>query len=47
MSNAFHIAKLIVALAGGVAAAVCLFVSMPHVVPLAVTSIAFSILPEG
>jgi hypothetical protein len=46
MSSVFHYLKLTVAVVAGIAAAVCLFVAMPYVVPLAVTSLAFSQMPE-
>lgn len=46
MANVFHFIKIAVAVITGVAAAVCLFVAMPYVTPLAVTSLAFSQMPE-
>jgi hypothetical protein len=46
MGQVFHFVKLAVAVIAGVAAAVCLFVAPNLVVPLAVTSIAFSVMPE-
>lgn len=46
MQTVFHFVKLAVAVIAGVAAAVCLFVAMPYVVPLAAVSIAFSLMPE-
>lgn len=46
MGQVFHFIKIAVAVVGGVAAAVCLFVNPSLVVPLAVTSIAFSVMPE-
>lgn len=46
MQTVFHFVKLAVAVIAGVAAAVCLFVAMPYVVPLSAVSIAFSLMPE-
>lgn len=46
MSTVFHNLKLAVSVLCGVAAAVCLFVSMPYVVPLSAVSVAFSLMPE-
>lgn len=46
MTQVFHFIKLAVAVISGVAAAVCLFVAMPYVVPLAAVSIAWSLMPE-
>ncbi len=46
MSQVFHYLKLTIAVVAGIAAAVCLFVAMPYVQPLALTSIAFSLMPE-
>ena len=46
MNQVFHFIKLAIAVICGVAAAVCLFVNQGLVVPLAVTSIAFSVMPE-
>lgn len=46
MSSVFHFIKLAVAVVTGVAAAVCVFVAQPLVVPLGVVSIAFSVMPE-
>ena len=46
MGTVFHFIKLAIAVIAGVAAAVCLFVAQGLVVPLAVLSIAFSVMPE-
>lgn len=46
MSSVFHFIKLAVAVIAGVASAVCLFVNMMYVIPLAAVSIAFSLMPE-
>lgn len=46
MNQVWHFLKLAVAVVSGVAAAVCLFVAMPYVTPLALTSMAFSLMPE-
>jgi hypothetical protein len=46
MSSVFHFIKLAIAAIAGVASAVCLFVAQGLVVPLAVVSIAFSVMPE-
>jgi len=46
MNQVFHFLKLAVAVIFGVAAAVCVFVNQPLVLPLAATSIAFSVMPE-
>lgn len=46
MSQVLHLIKLAVSVLTGVAAAVCLFVAMPYVVPLSAVSIAFSLMPE-
>ena len=46
MNQVFHFIKLAVAVICGVAAAVCLFVAQGLVLPLAATSIAFSVMPE-
>jgi hypothetical protein len=46
MGQVFHFIKLAVAVIAGVAAAVCLFVAPALVTPLAVVSIAFSVMPE-
>jgi len=46
MNQVFHFIKIAVAVICGVAAAVCLFVNLGLVIPLAVTSIAFSQMPE-
>lgn len=46
MGQVFHFIKIAVAVIAGVAAAVCLFVAMGLVVPLAAVSIAFSQMPE-
>lgn len=46
MTQVFHIIKLAVAVIAGVAAAVCLFVNMSLVLPLAAVSVAWSLMPE-
>jgi hypothetical protein len=46
MTSVFHFIKLAVAVIAGVAACVCLFVARELVLPLAVVSIAFSVMPE-
>jgi hypothetical protein len=46
MSSVFHLIKLAISVIAGIAAAVCLFVAMPYVVPLGVVSLAFSQMPE-
>lgn len=46
MSQVFHFIKIAVAVIAGVAAAVCLFVAPQLVVPLGVTSLAWSMMPE-
>jgi len=46
MSQVFHFVKLAIAVIGGVAAAVCVFVQPGLVVPLSAVSIAFSLMPE-
>jgi len=46
MGTVFHFIKLAVAVIAGVAAAVCVFVNGSLVIPLAVVSIAFSVMPE-
>lgn len=46
MSQVFHFIKIAVAVIAGVAAAVCLFVAMPLVLPLAAVSVAWSLMPE-
>lgn len=46
MNQVFHFIKLAVAVIAGVAAAVCLFVAPNLVVPLGVTSLAWSMMPE-
>lgn len=46
MNQVWHFLKLAVSVIAGVAAAVCLFVAMPYVTPLALTSMAFSLMPE-
>lgn len=46
MNQVFHFIKLAVAVCTGVAAAVCLFVNMALVLPLAATSVAWSLMPE-
>ncbi len=46
MSQVFHFIKIAAAVIAAVAAAVCLFVAMPYVVPLSAVSIAFSLMPE-
>lgn len=46
MSQVFHFIKLAISVITGVAAAVCLFVAQPLVIPLGVVSIAFSEMPE-
>lgn len=46
MNQVWHFLKLAVSVIAGVAAAVCLFVAMPYVTPLALVSVAFSLMPE-
>lgn len=46
MGQVFHFIKIAVSVIAGVAAAVCLFVAMPYVIPLGVVSLAFSQMPE-
>jgi len=46
MNSVFHFLKLAIAVIAGVAAAVCLFVAMPLVIPLAAVSVAWSLMPE-
>lgn len=46
MNQVWHFVKLAVSVVTGIAACVCLFVAMPLVQPLALTSIAFSLMPE-
>lgn len=46
MTQVFHFVKIAVAVICGVAAAVCLFVAMPYVLPLSAVSVAFSLMPE-
>lgn len=46
MNQVWHFLKLAISVVTGVAAAVCLFVALPYVTPLALTSIAFSLMPE-
>ena len=46
MAQAIHVIKLVVAVTFGVAAAVCVFVAMPYVVPCGIVSLAFSQMPE-
>lgn len=46
MNQVWHFLKLAVAVVAGVAAAVCLFVNIGLVTPLALTSMAFSLMPE-
>lgn len=46
MNQVWHFLKLAVSVIAGVAAAVCLFVAMPYVVPLGIVSLAFSQMPE-
>lgn len=46
MGQVFHFIKLAVAVIAGVAAAVCVFVAQPLVVPLGIVSLAFSEMPE-
>lgn len=46
MNQVWHFLKLAVSVVCGVAAAVCLFVNLALVIPLAAVSIAFSLMPE-
>jgi hypothetical protein len=46
MTSVVHWIKLAIAVVAGIAAAVCLFVAQPLVVPCAAVSIAFSLMPE-
>lgn len=46
MNQVWHFLKLAVAVVAGVAAAVCMFVAQPLVLPLSALSIAFSVMPE-
>jgi len=46
MTQVWHFLKLAVSVVAGVAAAVCVFVAMPLATPLALVSIAFSLMPE-
>lgn len=46
MSQVWHFIRVAVCVVAGVAAAVCLFVAMPYVVPLGVVSLSFSKMPE-
>lgn len=46
MNQVFHFIKLAVAVIAGVASAVCLFVNLALVVPLAAVSVAWSLMPE-
>lgn len=46
MTQVFHFIKIAVAVVAGVASAVCLFVAMPLVLPLAAVSVAWSLMPE-
>lgn len=46
MGSVFHFIKLAVSVIAGVAACVCLFVALPLATPLALVSIAFSLMPE-
>lgn len=46
MNQVWHILKLVISVVAGVAAAVCLFVALPYVIPCAAVSVAFSLMPE-
>jgi hypothetical protein len=46
MTQVWHFVKLAASVLTGVAALVCLFVAMQYVVPLSITSLAFSQMPE-
>lgn len=46
MNQVFHFIKIAIAVCAGVAGVVCLFVAPNLVVPLGVTSLAWSMMPE-